>query len=76
MTSELHKIIDEGAALGADPRFVKELRSIADEAVAAQKQEDKRVAALPEITDERRAAIAARRAKYADRAAGRSTWKY
>lgn len=75
MTNELHKIIDEGAQNGADPRFVAELRGIADDIVHAQAQEEQRVAKLPELTDERKAKIAERRARFADRSKG-TGWKY
>jgi hypothetical protein len=75
MTNELRKILDDAVDMGANPLFVKELKGVVNYAEAAAKEEAARKAALPELTDERKAAIAARRAKYADRRR-KSTWKY
>jgi hypothetical protein len=58
MTNELRKILDEAVDMGANPLFVKELKGIIGITEAAAKEEADRKAALPELTDERRAAIA------------------
>ena len=75
LAKAITEIADEGAALGADPRFVREIKQLAVEAEAAAQEEIKRVAALPKLTQADRDRIAARRAARADRNKGvRRAW--
>ena len=73
----LVEILDEvnGLVGGADPRFVRDLRKVVTEIDELEAQEEKRVAALPKLTEADRERIAARRAARADRNKGvRRAW--
>lgn len=69
------EIITEAVKFGADPKFVAAAREHAADLAAVQAAEQARQAKLPKLTDERRDAIAARRARRADRIKG-TGWKY